>query len=104
MYDYIFIYYMFLMSDWSLLFKIFSDEYKYKILKLLMNAKSDLCVNEIAEKLNLSQSNTSHKLIKLRDLGFIEGKSHGQIVCYALLSNEKINMMKRLVNIIENEE
>lgn len=51
------------------IFKLLSDESKYKIVKHLMRGEE--CVCTIAEKLELEQSLVSHHLNKLREAGLV---------------------------------
>lgn len=57
------------------LFKLLSDESKYKIIKHLM--KGEECVCTIAEELGLEQSLVSHHLNKLREEGLIIDRKVG---------------------------
>ena len=46
--------------DLSELFKIFGDSTRVKIINVLLN--NELCVNDISEKIKVSQSAVSHQL------------------------------------------
>ncbi len=56
-------------------FKILSDDSKYRIVKHLMNGEE--CVCDIAKDLNLEQSLVSHHLKKLREAGVITDRKVG---------------------------
>lgn len=60
------------------LFKLLSDESKYKIVRHLMAGEE--CVCTIAEKLGLEQSLVSHHLNKLRDAGLVTNRKIGSWV------------------------
>lgn len=57
------------------IFKLLSDESKYKIVKRLM--KGEECVCTLAEELGLEQSLVSHHLNKLREAGLIIDRKVG---------------------------
>ena len=58
-----------------LIFKLLSDESKYKIIKHLM--KGEACVCTIAKDIGLSQSLVSHHIQKLRIAGLIVDRKVG---------------------------
>ena len=57
------------------IFKLLSDESKYKIVKRLM--KGEVCVCTIAEELGLEQSLVSHHLNKLREAELVVDRKIG---------------------------
>lgn len=59
-------------------FKLLSDESKYRIVKHLM--KGEQCVCTIAEDLGLEQSLVSHHISKLREAGLIVDRKVGSWV------------------------
>ena len=62
--------------------KILSNVHRYNIMKVLFNTKKDLCVNEIAHAVGISQSLTSQHLSHLQAHGLIVGHRIGQTICY----------------------
>jgi len=64
--------------------KILASETRFKILSLLTERGGDLCVNEIAYEIGMSQSATSHQLLKLEDRGVVSPVRDGQNICYHL--------------------
>ncbi len=68
--------------DLAELFKIFGDSTRIKILYALFEA--ELCVNDIAEQLNLSQTAVSHQLRILRQNKLVSGRKEGKNVRYSL--------------------
>ena len=68
--------------DLAELFKIFGDSTRIKILYALFEA--ELCVNDIAEQLNLSQTAVSHQLRILRTNKLVSGRKDGKNVRYSL--------------------
>jgi ArsR family transcriptional regulator len=64
------------------LFKALGDENRLRILNLLSEFR--LCVCEIEMVLNLSQSNVSRHLSKLKNIGIISGDKDGQWIHYEI--------------------
>ncbi len=65
------------------LFKGFADPTRVHILSLLM-AKGELCVTEIAETVELTQSAISHQLRLLKQMHLIKFRRDGKNVLYSL--------------------
>ncbi|MDW7674414.1 MAG: metalloregulator ArsR/SmtB family transcription factor [Bacillota bacterium] len=63
-------------------FKALSDETRLKILSLL--TEQDLCVCEIIDALNMTQSAVSHHLKILKNAGFVEDRREGKWIFYQL--------------------
>ena len=64
------------------LFKGFADPTRVHILYLL--AEQELCVTDIAEKVELSQSAISHQLQLLKQLHLIKYRRDGKNILYSL--------------------
>ena len=64
------------------LFKNFSDPTRIKILLSLYD--KELCVNDIASNLSMSQSSISHQLKTLKQSKLIKGRREGQLIYYSL--------------------
>ena len=65
------------------LFKGFADATRVHILSLLM-AEGELCVTDIAEKVELSQSAISHQLRILKQMHLIKFRREGKNILYSL--------------------
>ena len=65
------------------LFKGFADPTRVHILSLLL-AKEELCVTDIAEKVELTQSAISHQLRLLKEMHLIRARREGKNVLYSL--------------------
>ena len=59
-------------------YKIFGDETRLRILDVLLN--KPLCVNEISEALDVSQSAISHQLKNLRSSNLVKTEKIGKNV------------------------
>jgi len=76
--------------DLSELFKIFGDSTRVKIINILI--QQELCVNEISEKINVSQSAVSHQLRILKGSKLVKYRKEGNLIYYSLADDhvEKI--------------
>jgi len=83
-------------------FKLLSDPTRLSIIHLLANTKEELCVGDIAEKVGISQSATSHQLAKLESKGVVFCTRKGQIACYAIASNELTENLKKVIEVFDN--
>lgn len=70
------------MYDLAELFKVFGDSTRMKILFALFHA--EICVCDIAEILNMTQSAVSHQLRILKQAKLIKSRREGRSVIYFL--------------------
>ena len=70
------------LSDLAELFKIFGDSTRIKILYVLF--ESEMCVCDIAQLLNMSQSAISHQLRALKQAKLVRYRREGKQVFYSL--------------------
>ena len=82
------------------LMKILSNAHRLKILRIIYNAKVDLCVNQIAEKAKISQSLASHQLAFLSAHGVVEGHRIGQTICYLPAKNKLAGKLQKVLNVL----
>ncbi len=68
--------------DLSDFFKIFGDATRIKILYALF--QSEMCVNELVNELNMTQSAISHQLRLLRQNDIVKFRKDGQQTIYSL--------------------
>ena len=68
--------------DLAELFKIFGDSTRIRILYVLF--ESEMCVCDIAQLLNLSQSAVSHQLRLLKQSRLVKNRRDGKTVFYSL--------------------
>ncbi len=68
--------------DLAELFKVFGDSTRIRILHALF--VSELCVGDIAQILNLSQSAVSHQLKILKDAKLVRFRRDGKVIFYSL--------------------
>lgn len=75
------------------LFKGFADPTRVHILCLLM-AEGELCVTEIAEKVDLSQSAISHQLKSLKQMHLIRFRREGKNILYSLADDHVATILR----------
>lgn len=68
--------------DLSELFKIFGDSTRIKIINTLL--EEELCVNDIAKRINATQSAVSHQLRILKSSKLVKYKKDGNLIYYSL--------------------
>lgn len=78
--------------------KVLSDEVRLKIVYLL--SKNELCVCELMEALNMSQSRISNHLRILRDTRIIKSKREGKWIFYSLAKNTIDKGVKDIIGAI----
>jgi len=61
-------------------FKALADPTRLRLLSVLFQGEA--CVNEMADRLEMSQSAISHQLRILRDMNFVSYRREGQLVIY----------------------
>ena len=70
------------MYDLAELFKVFGDSTRIRILYVLF--ESDVCVADISETLNMTQSAISHQLRILKQAKLVSARRDGKSVIYSL--------------------
>ncbi len=81
------------MQDLAELFKVFGDTTRIRILFVLF--ESEMCVCDMAETLNMTQSAISHQLRLLKSNGLIRARRQGKSVFYSLADNHVSTIMKQ---------
>ncbi|WP_026908413.1 ArsR/SmtB family transcription factor [Paucisalibacillus globulus] len=76
-------------------FKALSDPTRIRILNLLCTGEHS--VNDIAEKLNLSQSSVSHQLRFLKNLRLVKYRRAGTTLFYSENDEHVMNLLKQAV-------
>lgn len=71
-----------LLSGLSEFYKIFADQTRLRILDVLLN--KPMCVNEISEVLDISQSAVSHQLKNLRASNLVKTTKEGKNIIYSI--------------------
>lgn len=76
--------------DLADLFKVFSDSTRIRILAALFDG--ELCVNDIAARLEMSQTAISHQLRVLKQNHLIKYRRNGKSIIYSL-ADEHVKMI-----------
>lgn len=82
-------------------YKIFADQTRLRILDALSN--KPMCVNEISELLDVSQSAISHQLKNLRTSNLVKANKEGKSVIYSLSDDHIKVILKYGLEHIEEE-
>ena len=87
------------MKDVVQLHQALSDETRVRLL-LVLRVRS-FCVCELTELLNLSQTNISKHLSKLRDWGFVETNRRERFIEYSVVQND--SYLENALMLLERE-
>lgn len=75
------------------LFKIFGDPTRIRILHTL--SREELCVQEIADALEMTQSAISHQLRILKQAALVKSRRDGKTIFYSLADDHVFTIMKQ---------
>lgn len=78
--------------DLSELFKIFGDSTRIKIINVLID--NELCVNDIKDMINVSQSAVSHQLRILKSAKLVKYRKDGNLIYYSILDDHVAKIFK----------
>jgi ArsR family transcriptional regulator len=87
------------MKELTKAFKALSDETRIRLLKLL--EQRELCVCEIMQALNMTQSRVSRNLGILKNVGFVKDRRDGLWVHYSLNIEDAPLNVSQLLNILK---
>ena len=73
------------------LFQIFSDSTRIRILDILI--KGELCVQDIADALEMTQSAISHQLRVLKQAHLVKSRREGKTIYYSLADDHVMTIM-----------
>ena len=81
--------------------KILCSPNRFAIIALLSKStKEDLCVNQISQKVGISQSLASHQLSYLEASGVVVSTRMGQLVCYSLASTSLVKTILKVIKLL----
>lgn len=83
-------------------FKVFADSTRIKILYVLMC--SEMCVCDLAQILNMTQSAISHQLRTLKQMGLVRNRREGKTVFYSLADGHIKTILSQGLDHIEEED
>lgn len=79
-------------DEMAAFYKVIGDKTRVKILYVLVDG--ELCVQEIAEKLDMTHSAISHQLSKLRKYRLIKSRREGKEMYYSLDDEHVLEIFK----------
>lgn len=88
-----------ILYDLAELFKIFGDTTRIKILYALF--ESELCVNDIAQLLGVTQTAVSHQLRVLKTNKLVKFRKEGKIVFYSLSDDHVRSIIEKGMEHVE---
>jgi len=81
--------------------KSLADETRLRILKILRE-RDELCVCEIMQALDISQTRASRNLSILKDAGFVKDRREGLWIYYSI-NKKKVNEYHQPLNVLIDE-
>ncbi len=78
----------------ALIMKMMSNTIRLKILQILSKKVDGVCVNNMEQALEISQSTVSQHLAHLRNSGILTCEKKGKNVCYKLIDENVKNILK----------
>ena len=87
--------------DLAELFKVFGDSTRIRILYALFD--EELCVGDIAVKLNMTQSAISHQLKILKQSRLIKNRRDGKTIFYSLADDHVRSIIDQGLEHVEEE-
>lgn len=88
--------------DLAELFKVFGDATRIKILTLLFD--KELCVQDIADGLEMTQSAVSHQLKVLKMSKLIKGRRDGKQMYYSLADDHVSTILSMGIEHLNEED
>lgn len=79
--------------DLADLYKVFGDSTRIKIMYLLL--KSEMCVCDIADVLNMNQSAISHQLRVLKQNKLVKNRREGKSIIYSLADQHVMSILSQ---------
>ncbi len=83
-------------------FKVFADSTRIKILYVLMCG--EMCVCDLAQILNMTQSAISHQLRTLKQMDLVRNRREGKTVFYSLADGHIKTILSQGLDHIEEDE
>ncbi|HKM34605.1 MAG TPA: metalloregulator ArsR/SmtB family transcription factor [Lachnospiraceae bacterium] len=87
------------MQDLAEFFKVFGDSTRLKILCVLKC--SEMCVLDIANLLNMTQSAISHQLRVLKQMDLVKNRRDGKTIFYSLADSHIVTILSQGLDHIE---
>lgn len=79
--------------DLAEFFKVFADTTRIKILYVLL--KQEMCVCDIAQTLDMTQSAISHQLRILKQMDLVKNRREGKTIYYSLADGHIVSILNQ---------
>ena len=83
-------------------FKVFGDSTRIRLLHLLL--EKEMCVGDIADRLEMTQSAVSHQLRVLRQSELVKYRKEGKTVYYSLDDSHVENVLRQGIGHIKHKK
>lgn len=90
-----------MISRISSFFKVLGDETRVKILYAL--SQREMCVSDISEALEISQSAISHQLRQLRLEGQVKARRNGKNIFYSLDDEHVVDIINKTLSHVQHK-
>ena len=74
-------------------FKVFGDETRIRILNTL--SEQEMCVQDLADSLGMTQSAISHQLSFLKQMDLVRGHRDGKTIYYSLADDHIVTILSQ---------
>ena len=75
------------MQEFATILKVLGDTTRLRLVRLLLDAGTELCVCELADSLEESQYNVSKACAALKSVGLLENRREGRWIYYGLTAD-----------------
>ena len=76
------------MQEFATILKVLGDPTRLRLVRLLLEADTELCVCELADSLEETQYNVSKACAALRSVGLLENRRDGRWIYYGLTAGD----------------
>jgi len=80
----------------SSLLKCLANRHRLMVLCVLADHEQEMCVSELNERINLSQSALSQHLARLRSDGLVTARRHSQTILYSVTRGPALELIRVL--------
>ena len=90
------------LQDLADFFKVFGDATRLKILNVLLC--SELCVQDIAKAINMSESAVSHQLRVLKQMDLVKNRREGKTIFYSPADTHIVTILNTGIEHMEEND
>lgn len=83
-------------------FKVFGDATRLKILNVML--VTEMCVQDIADAIGMSESAVSHQLRVLKQMDLVKNRREGKTIYYALADSHIFTILNTGIEHLEEED